>query len=131
MTTDDQGVAGEILAAIEGLREELRVREVQDADRTAAMDDLRDELRKERIRRQFLWTPIGILASIITVVVLVFVNDQQQQAQKDALACEQTNAARSTLNEFLDAVQPELDPQTQAYLDQLAKDTLFQQDCSK
>lgn len=128
---EQNDAADRILAAIEELRAELAARDEMDAARTEAMDDLREELRKERLRRQFLWTPIGILAALLMVVTMVFVNDRQQDARYNVLLCEQTNASRSTVAAFLDEAKKDMDPARAEYLTKLADKTLSPRDCSK
>lgn len=126
---EHEEVAQQILEAIEGLRSELAFRDKQDAVRTAAMEDLREELRKERIRRQFLWTPIGILASILTVITLMFVDARAEDRAQERQVCEQSNAARATIREFIDAMSEDMDPASAARLDELADENLSQKPC--
>lgn len=122
-------VASEILSAIESLRSELVVRDGVERDKTVMMEELRQELHRERLRRQFLWTPIGILASVVAVVTFLFVDARADERARERLECQQTNAARSTVHEFIDRLGEQVDPNDAEFLARLADDTLSPIDC--
>lgn len=124
---------GVLLAAIDELRDELRLgresREASDAEMTKSMTQLRTDISAERKKRNQLWRPIALVAFGLVGLATATWQYNKTDQDKERAQCVASNEARAVIRDVLEVVLEDVPVEVREQLQVRLASTLVQKEC--